>query len=146
MTTSDTLEAHAPGSITTFRRSDTETDTQAHGCVGMTAHHRPPKQYSTTLQDSDSRQSPARESHTLYTRRVISILSNTYNSSPLHPRISGDMPKDSESRLAFLRTCHFECCYSPVTAFNGQVLLQFAAGYQGWLPEFPPRHLCLPRH
>ena len=43
MYTSDTLEAHAPGSITTFRSSNTETETQPHGCLGMTAHLAEPK-------------------------------------------------------------------------------------------------------
>jgi hypothetical protein len=52
-----TLEAHAPGSITTFRRSDTETATQAHGCLGMTAHYpdpqnNAPRLYRIRIQDS----------------------------------------------------------------------------------------------
>ena len=65
MYTSDTLEAHAPGSITTLRSSDTETETQPQSCLGMTAHHPGhTQQCFTTLQDSDSRQSPAPESQT----------------------------------------------------------------------------------
>ena len=89
MDTADTLDAHAPGSITTFTSSDRETETQAHGCLGMTTHPpAPKKQCSTTLQDSDSRQSPARESQTLHTHPVISLHSCNTQCIPLHPQNS----------------------------------------------------------
>ena len=89
MGTADTLEAHAPGGITTFTSSDRDTETQAHGCLGMTTHHpAPKKQCSTTLQDSDSRQSPARESQTLHTHPVISLHSCNTQCIPLHPQNS----------------------------------------------------------
>jgi hypothetical protein len=55
--TSNTLEAHAPVSLTTFRSSDTEIETKAHCCLGMTAHHptpqsNAPRLYRIRIQDT----------------------------------------------------------------------------------------------
>jgi hypothetical protein len=103
-----TLEAHAPGSVRTFRSSDTETETHTplHDCLGMTAHHpAPPKTmlpllYRIRIQHS-----------LLFGSRIALIIW---------------MAKDSCSGLP-----HPECPPLPVceTNFQGELSTSFSGGY-----------------
>jgi len=98
MYTSYTLsEAHAPGRITTtFESSDTETETQPHSCLGMTAH---PQEMLNDFTGLDSRHSPARDSFFVHSPSDLDTQA-THPSIHFGPHNSIELPKDSESSRA----------------------------------------------
>ena len=102
----------------TFRSNSTESQTRL-----SWNDHTPsgnPKECSTSLQQMLNVHSILIPGSLLLERHVLCTLikwplysGNTYNSSPMHPHDSIELPKDTGSRLAFQRTHHIESYRSP---------------------------------